>query len=78
MFLFYGTSDWKVSSNRPGPPRRTRRRDLLGGVVRLASSSPHGGTMANPSSYRIAHACCEHRMAALRFNFRGVGKSLGG
>ena len=37
----------------------------------------HGGTMHNHVTYRIAHAFREHRVAVLRFNFRGVGRSTG-
>jgi alpha/beta superfamily hydrolase len=37
----------------------------------------HGGTMHNHVTYRIARAFREHRVAALRFNFRGVGRSTG-
>ena len=38
---------------------------------------PTGGTMAQPVVYRIAQACRQRRLATLRFNFRGVGGSLG-
>jgi alpha/beta superfamily hydrolase len=37
----------------------------------------HGGMMHNHVTYRIARAFREHRVAALRFNFRGVGRSTG-
>jgi len=43
----------------------------------LTSSSLMGGPWPNPSSTGSQHACREHRLAALRFNFRGVGKSRG-
>ncbi len=41
---------------------------------------PHpqrGGTMHNHVTYRIARAFRDQRIAALRFNFRGVGRSTG-
>lgn len=37
----------------------------------------HGGTMRNPLVAAIARACAERGMYALRFNFRGVGASMG-
>jgi len=37
----------------------------------------HGGTMHNHVTYRIARAFRDQRVAALRFNFRGVGRSTG-
>ena len=35
----------------------------------------HGGTMHNHVTYRIARAFRDQQVAALRFNFRGVGRS---
>jgi uncharacterized protein len=37
----------------------------------------HGGTMHNHVTYRIARAFRDQQVAALRFNFRGVGRSTG-
>ena len=37
----------------------------------------HGGTMHNHVAYRIARAFRDRAVAALRFNFRGVGRSTG-
>jgi uncharacterized protein len=37
----------------------------------------HGGTMHNHVTYRIAQAWREAQVSALRFNFRGVGRSTG-
>lgn len=37
----------------------------------------HGGTMHNHVAYRIARAFRDRQVAALRFNFRGVGRSTG-
>lgn len=38
----------------------------------------YGGTMDNKVAYTLARACNEAGLAALRFNFRGVGDSEGG
>src|SRR6185437_16769096 len=41
---------------------------------------PHpqfGGTMHNKVVFRLAAALVEHHIPALRFNFRGVGRSTG-
>ncbi len=37
----------------------------------------HGGTLHNHVAYRIARAFRDQQVAALRFNFRGVGRSTG-
>ena len=37
----------------------------------------HGGTMHNHITYRMAQAFRDRRISALRFNFRGVGRSTG-
>ncbi|MFZ5469549.1 MAG: alpha/beta hydrolase [Myxococcota bacterium] len=37
----------------------------------------HGGTMHNHVTYRLAQALREAKVSALRFNFRGVGRSTG-
>ncbi len=52
-------------------------REVRGGVVVAHPHSLHGGTMAQPVVYRIAQACRQRQLATLRFNFRGVGQSLG-
>ena len=52
-------------------------RTLAGGVVVAHPHSLHGGTMAQPVVYRIARASRQRGLATLRFNFRGVGASLG-
>jgi hypothetical protein len=47
-------------------------------VVVIAHPLPtHGGEMRNPLIAAIARACAERGWYALRFNFRGVGKSPG-
>jgi alpha/beta superfamily hydrolase len=50
---------------------------LAGGVVVAHPHSLSGGTMSQPVVYRTAQACREKGLATLRFNFRGVGESLG-
>ncbi len=50
---------------------------LAGGVVVAHPHSLSGGTMAQPVVYRTAQACRQKGLATLRFNFRGVGDSLG-
>jgi alpha/beta superfamily hydrolase len=50
---------------------------VAGGVVIAHPYPPGGATMALPVVYRIAQSCRERRLATLRFNFRGVGESLG-
>jgi alpha/beta superfamily hydrolase len=52
-------------------------RGVAGGVVVAHPHSLHGGTMAQPVVYRIGTACRQRGLATLRFNFRGVGGSLG-
>jgi alpha/beta superfamily hydrolase len=47
------------------------------GVVVAHPHPLHGGTMAQPVVFRTARACRDAGMAALRFNFRGVGESHG-
>lgn len=47
-------------------------------VVVVAHPLPtHGGEMRNPLVAGIARACAERGWYALRFNFRGVGRSAG-
>jgi alpha/beta superfamily hydrolase len=47
-------------------------------IVVIAHPLPtHGGEMRNPLVAGIARACAERGWYALRFNFRGVGKSAG-
>jgi alpha/beta superfamily hydrolase len=49
----------------------------VGGVVIAHPHPLYGGTMAQPVVHQIARACRRHQLAALRFNFRGVGRSQG-
>jgi uncharacterized protein len=52
--------------------------DAPQGAVVVCHPHPlHGGTMHNHVTYRIAQAFRDHRISALRFNFRGVGGSTG-
>lgn len=37
----------------------------------------HGGALGNKVTYTVASAALKHGMVAVRFNFRGVGKSAG-
>ena len=47
-------------------------------IVVIAHALPtHGGTMRTPIMAAIARACAARGWYALRFNFRGVGESLG-
>lgn len=50
---------------------------VKGGVVIAHPYPPHGATMAQPVVYRIAASSRRRGLASLRFNFRGVGGSLG-
>lgn len=50
---------------------------VKGGVVIAHPYPPHGATMAQPVVYRIAQSSRRRGLATLRFNFRGVGESLG-
>lgn len=48
------------------------------GVALVCHPHPvHGGTLDNKVAYMLARACNDAGLAALRFNFRGVGKSAG-
>lgn len=61
----------------------------LEGTLRIPDSEPratvviahplptHGGEMRNPLVAGVARACAERGWYALRFNFRGVGRSAG-
>lgn len=47
-------------------------------IVVIAHPLPtHGGEMRNPLVAGVARACAERGWYALRFNFRGVGRSAG-
>ncbi len=46
-------------------------------VLVLHSHPLHGGTMNNKIIYHTFHTFVKNNFSALRFNFRGVGKSLG-
>ena len=76
---FYGDDRLEGILEKPGAagPSDDSIGDMLGGVVVAHPHPLYGSTMAQPLVYRIAQACRDHRMATLRFNFRGVGKSLG-
>lgn len=49
----------------------------LGAAVVCHPHPQHGGTMHNHVTYRLARAFRDQRISALRFNFRGVGRSTG-
>jgi len=57
--------------------REPHRRPLRGAAVVCHPHPAWGGTMDNRVVYRAAKAANEAGLAALRFNFRGVGKSTG-
>lgn len=51
---------------------------LIGGIALVAHPHPlHGGTMDNKVVHTLSKAFVECNMAALRFNFRGIGASEG-
>ena len=50
---------------------------VAGGVVVAHPHPPSGATMAVPTVFRMAKSCRAQGLASLRFNFRGVGESLG-
>lgn len=56
---------------------REPQEPLRGGVVVCHPHPVYGGTMDNKVVYRSAKAAVESGLAALRFNFRGVGQSTG-
>ena len=49
----------------------------LGAALVCHPHPVHGGTLDNKVAYMLARACNDAGLAALRFNFRGVGKSAG-
>jgi alpha/beta superfamily hydrolase len=51
--------------------------EAQGGAVLCHPHPVYGGTMDNRVVYRAAKAAAKAGFAALRFNFRGVGKSTG-
>jgi hypothetical protein len=51
--------------------------ELRGSVVICHPHPQHGGTMENKVVHMLARAFVGKRMAALRFNYRGVGQSDG-
>lgn len=56
-----------------GTPKQAPR-----GVALVCHPHPqHGGTMDNKVAYMLARAANDAGLAALRFNFRGVGRSAG-
>jgi alpha/beta superfamily hydrolase len=56
---------------------REPQEPLQGAVVVCHPHPVYGGTMDNKVVYRSAKAAVETGLAALRFNFRGVGRSTG-
>jgi uncharacterized protein len=56
---------------------REPKRALRGAVTLCHPHPVYGGTMDNRVVYRAGKAAAEAGFAALRFNFRGVGKSTG-
>ncbi len=53
-------------------------REVPKGVLLIAHPHPlHGGTMSNKVVHTLARAALHQGMVAVRFNFRGVGKSEG-
>lgn len=53
-------------------------REALSGISVICHPHPlYGGAMSNKVTYMLAATALEHGMAALRFNFRGVGQSEG-
>jgi alpha/beta superfamily hydrolase len=56
---------------------REPKQNLRGAVVVCHPHPVYGGTMDNRVVYRAAKAAAEAGYAALRFNFRGVGRSTG-
>jgi len=57
--------------------REPEARPLLGAAVLCHPHPVYGGTMDNRVVYRAGKAVMEAGLAALRFNFRGVGASTG-
>lgn len=49
----------------------------IGAVVVCHPHPQHGGTMHNHVTYRLARAFRDWHVSALRFNYRGVGRSTG-
>lgn len=56
---------------------REPKTGLRGAVVLCHPHPVYGGTMDNRVVYRAAKAATEAGFAALRFNFRGIGRSTG-
>jgi len=56
---------------------REPEKELRGSVVLCHPHPVYGGTMDNRVIYRAAKSAARAGFAALRFNFRGVGKSTG-
>lgn len=56
---------------------REPKGDLRGAAVVCHPHPVYGGTMDNKIVYRAAKSAAESDFSALRFNFRGVGRSTG-
>jgi alpha/beta superfamily hydrolase len=57
--------------------RRPERKPLRGAAVLCHPHPVYGGTMNNRVVFRAGKAAIDSGLAALRFNFRGVGASTG-
>lgn len=72
--FFEGDDRLEGTLDLPGPGPEGA---VAAGAVVAHPHPLYGGTMAQPVVYRVAKACQKRGMAALRFNFRGVGGSAG-
>jgi alpha/beta superfamily hydrolase len=62
----------------PAQPLATSQHHAPAAFAVICHPHPlYGGSMQNKVVYTIARACQERAMATLRFNFRGVGASVG-
>jgi len=71
-FLFDGPA-----GHLEGLLERPTEADIKGCVVVCHPHPVHGGTMKNKVTHMLARSFLSQEFAALRFNFRGVGKSVG-
>jgi len=72
MLLMISAGSVELESNLREPDG-----ELQGAVILCHPHPVYGGTMDNRIVYRAAKAAARAGFAALRFNFRGVGKSTG-